>query len=103
MDAPPAIKRKALRKAQWEQRQNVKWCLEHILEAISHKMIAVWPRTSYLTNHLSKISKGETGYNVFYELLYVDAPELSVQQVIIYISFILTLDAGAGVSSGCNG
>ena len=44
-------------KARWELHKNAMCCLEQILEAILHKIAAVLPPTSRLTNHPSKTNK----------------------------------------------
>ena len=58
------------------------WCFEQILEATPDKTAAVWPPTSYLTNHPSKMNKtckgtaGEVRTNswamFYYGLLHMD-------------------------------
>ena len=44
-------------KARWEQHKNTKSYREQILEATPHETTAVWPLTSHLRNHPSKMNK----------------------------------------------
>ena len=48
---------KTREKARWELQKNAMCCFKQILEATLDKTEAVWPLTSYLTNHLSKMNK----------------------------------------------
>ena len=45
------------KKDRWEQHKDTTCCFEQILEAASNKMTAIWPLTSYFTNHSSKMNK----------------------------------------------
>ena len=44
-------------KAGQDQLKNVTYCFEQIFEAVPYKSAIVWPLTSHLTNHPSKINK----------------------------------------------
>ena len=44
-------------KAKWELHKDDVYCFEQILEAALHKTAALWPFTSHIANHPSKMSK----------------------------------------------
>ena len=71
-------------------------CFEQILEATF--LAAVWPLTTHLKNHPSKMNKttGEARKNslvtFFWGLLHMSTPVLVYQQELIHISSVWTLD-----------
>ena len=70
--------------------------LKEILKAILYKRVALWPLTSHLTNHPSKMKhawkvKANSSVMFFYGLLHMNSPGLADQQGLVYISSVWTL------------
>ena len=92
-------------KARWELLKNTEYYLEQKLETTPHKMAAVRPPTSHLTNHLRKNKQNMQGTTeevrmnslaMFYIFLPMHTPVLAVQQKLMYISSVQTLNVAWG-------